>query len=249
MKATFKTRINRQDLLIGTIQTLPSPEIAEVLCGAGFSWLFIDLEHGAMGIRDAQAILQAAAPQVPCLVRVPLNDEIWIKKALDIGAAGIIVPQVRTAEEAEQAVGRCQYPPDGLRSVGIARAHGYGDRFQDYMAAANDEVVVVIQIEHVDALENLPAILDVAGVDGIFVGPYDLAASMGKMGQPGDADVQKAIDRITAGAKQHNMPLGIFGATADAVKPYIDQGYALIAVGMDTLLLGRAAKDITAALT
>jgi len=244
----FKTSVTRQDLLIGTLQTLPSPEITEVLCSAGFDWLFVDLEHGAMGIGDAQTILQAAAPQMPCLLRVPVNDETWIKKALDIGAAGIIVPQVRTAEEAQQAVRCCRYPPEGLRSVGIARAHGYGERFQDYMASANDAIVVVIQIEHVDALAHLPAILDVTGVDAIFVGPYDLAASMGKMGRPDDADVVAAIGRVTTGAGKKDVPLGIFGATADAVKPYIDQGYSLIAVGMDTLLLSRAARDIHAGL-
>jgi 2-keto-3-deoxy-L-rhamnonate aldolase RhmA len=248
MQKQFKIKLSRHDLLVGTIVTLPSPEITEILCGSGFDWLFVDLEHSALSIKDAQVILQTATPQVPCVVRVPSNDEVWIKKALDIGAVGIIVPQVRTAEEAEQAVRLCKYPPEGSRSVGIARAQGYGQKFQDYVLSANDETAVILQIEHLDGVDNLEKILSVAGIDCLFVGPYDLSASMGKTGLLNDPDVQNAILRVKNAAEQANIPLGIFGATAEAVKPYIDSGYTVIAVGIDTLLLGNAAKSITALL-
>jgi len=248
MQDTFKNKLARQELLVGTIMTLPSPEIAEILCGAGFDWLFVDLEHSALSIKNAQVILQVAASQVHCVVRIPLNDEVWIKKALDIGASGIIVPLVRTAEEAQRAVRQCKYPPEGLRSVGIGRAHGYGEKFQEYIASANDETAVIIQIEHIDAVDNIEKILKVSGVDGLFVGPYDLSASMQKLGLVNDAEVQKAISHVKRCAAQAKMPIGIFGATAEAVKPYIESGYTLIAAGMDTLLLGSAAKNTTSQL-
>jgi len=248
MRDKFKRKLVRHDLLVGTIVTLPSPEIAEVLGGSGLDWLFVDLEHSTMSIKDAQAILQATASTVDCVVRVPLNDEIWIKKTLDIGASGIIVPLVKTAEEAQRAVQLCKYPPKGLRSVGIGRAHGYGENFQDYIESANDEIAVIIQVEHIDAVNNIEKILNVPGIDGLFVGPYDLSASMGKIGRPTDPGVQEAISQVKRSATQAKMPMGIFGATTEAVKPYIDNGYTLIAVGMDTLLLGNAAKKITALL-
>jgi 2-dehydro-3-deoxyglucarate aldolase len=247
MQENFKEKLARHDLLVGTIVTLPSPEIAEIFCGAGFDWLFVDLEHSTLSIRDAQVVLQAAAPKVPCVVRIPSNDEVWIKKALDIGSAGIIVPQVRTAEEAQRAVRLCKYPPAGSRSVGIARAQGYGQKFQEYVASANDEIAIIIQIEHIDAVNNLEEILNVAGIDCLFVGPYDLSATMGKIGDSGHVDVQSAISQVTQCAQRAKMPLGIFGATVAAIKPYIDNGYTLIAVGIDTLLLGNAAQSITAA--
>ena len=248
MPKAFKARLIARERLVGTIVTLSSPEIAEIISGCGFDWLFVDLEHSAMGPREAQAILQAVLPQVPCLVRVPLNDEIWIKKALDIGAAGLIIPQIRTADDAARAVRFCKYPPAGTRGVGIGRAHGYGAAFEDYVSSANDEIVVVVQIEHIDAVINLDAILEIEGIDCLFVGPYDLSASMGKMGQTDDPDVRAAIAKVSEGAHKRKMPLGIFGASVDAVQPYIDNGYNLITVGVDTLLLIQSAKKIATSL-
>jgi 4-hydroxy-2-oxoheptanedioate aldolase len=245
MKDSFKSDLARHQLLVGTIITLPAPAIAEIYGLSGFDWLFIDLEHSAMSITDAQAILQAAAPQTPCIIRVPAIEDVWIKKALDIGAAGIIVPNVRTTQEAERAVQLCKYPPAGTRSVGIARAQGYGDRFQEYLASANDDLAVIIQIEHIDAVDHIESLVQVPGIDGLFIGPYDLAASMGKMGRPADPDVQDAIVRVKHAAEAIKRPLGIFAPTAESAQPYIQSGYTLIAVGIDTLLIGDAAKNIT----
>ena len=241
---SLKRKIVRQDLLIGTIITLPSPEFSEILSRSGFDWLFVDLEHSALNVRDAQTILQAAMPKTACVIRVPSNDEIWIKKCLDIGAEGILVPQIRTFADAEKAVQRCKYPPGGTRSVGIARAQGYGTEFQEYVASANDEISVILQIENRDAVDNIERICEVPGVDALFVGPYDLSASTGKMGIISDPDVQKAISHVTRCASRFNMALGIFGLSEDAVKPYIEKGYTLIAVGIDTMLLAEAAANI-----
>ncbi len=248
MNASFKKKLIEKELLLGTILTLPSLEIVEIVCQAGLDWLFIDLEHSTLNIRDAQLMMQVAGPETPGLIRVPVNDETWIKKALDTGAAGIIVPQVKTAADVQCAVEFCKYPPKGLRSVGIARAQGYGEKFQDYVASANHDIAVVIQIEHIDAVANIEEILAVPGIDCLFVGPYDLSASMGKTGRTTAPEVQAAISKVKQAATRANMPLGIFGPAAEAVNSYIQDGYTLIAVGIDTMLLGKAVKEMMAAL-
>ena len=247
MHTSFKSRLAKRELLVGTIVTLSSPEVAEILGHTGLDWLFVDLEHSTLDTKAAQVILQTAGAQATCVVRVPLNDEIWIKKVLDIGSPGLIVPLVRNAEQARQAVRWCKYPPDGVRSVGIGRAHGYGPGFQAYVRSANETTAVILQIEHIDAVNNIEKILNVNGIDCLFVGPYDLSASMGRMGRVDDADVQKAIAHVTECATHAKMPLGIFGATPGAVLPYIESGFSLIAVSMDTLLLGNAARDVLSA--
>jgi len=244
MKHSLKNRIARQLPFVGTLVTLPSPEIAEILCCAGFDWLFVDLEHSALGIKDAQALLQTANPHVECVIRVPLNDEVWIKKSLDIGASGIVVPQIQTAEEATRAVQWCKYPPEGSRSVGIARAHGYGAHFKTYVDSANEETAVILQIEHIKAIRNIESIVSIPGIDCLFIGPYDLSASMGKTGLVNDPEVQDAISKLKKCADKANIPTGIFGANPEAVKPYIEEGYTLIVVGIDTMIFGDAAKKI-----
>jgi 2-keto-3-deoxy-L-rhamnonate aldolase RhmA len=244
MHPNFKERIARGDLLLGTVVTLPSTEIADILSGAGFDWLFVDLEHSTIGVRDAQRIVQVSAPSVPCAVRVPANDEVWIKKVLDIGPAGIIVPQVRSAAEVERAVRFCRYPPSGGRSVGIARAHGYGAAFDQYIASADAATAIVVQIEHIDAVRDIAAICRIPGVDALFVGPYDLSASMGKIGQVADPEVQAAVSRTLEAAAEARVPTGIFGAGVEAVRPWIAKGCRLIAVGIDALLVVGAAGAV-----
>jgi len=244
MNTQFLEKLRRKELLIGTIVTLASTEVVEIYCTAGFDWLFIDLEHSALNMREAQLLMQAATGSAACFIRIPANDETWIKKALDIGADGIIIPQVQTGEEVRQAVQASKYPPQGTRSVGLARAQGYGAKFQEYVSTANTETAVIIQIEHIAAVNTVEDILAVTGVDGLFIGPYDLAASMGKMGRPDDPEVTAAMARVAKSARQAEMPLGIFGATPGSVAPYIMQGYTLIAVGIDTQLLGQTAQNI-----
>jgi len=241
---TFKKRLMDRDLLLGTVITIPAPEIIEIFRDAGLDWFFIDLEHSAMGIKEAQMLMQVAGKNFPCLVRVPSKEEAWIKKALDIGASGIILPQVKTAKQAKRAVSMCKYPTKGERSVGIARAHDYGNNFKEYVANANQEIAVVIQIEHINAVENIEKILQVPGIDCVFVGPYDLSASMGKTGQTTDMEVQKAISQITEATKRADISLGIFGANTKATQPYIKQGYSLIAVGIDSMLIGNVAQQV-----
>ena len=243
MNHQFRARLHAGELLVGTVVTLCAPEIPELLPERGFDWLFIDTEHSPFDSREAQALLQAAGAGCPCLVRVPAGEEVWIKKALDIGAAGVIVPQVNSPEQAERIVRLCKYPPQGVRGVGIARAHRYGNRFQDYVEAANQQMTVVIQVESVDAIRNVDAIVSVPDIDAVLVGPYDLSASLGRVGQVGDPAVKEAITQVSESCRAAGVRLGAFGVDAEAVIPLIEQEFTLIAVGVDTLFLIKAAKD------
>ena len=248
MQNDFRARLRRGDTLLGTMLTLPSPCVAEVLAGLGFDWLFIDAEHGPLETRELLAILQAVSHRIACVVRVPTCGEVAIKKALDLGAHGIIVPQVNDAEQAATAVRFARYAPEGARGVGLARAHGYGQRFNEYVESANREITVIVQAEHARAVENIDAIVSVSGVDAVLLGPYDLSASLGKMGKVDDDQVVAAIDRVARTCRGAGMPLGYFGVTAAAVRPYVERGYTLIVAGVDTTLLGGAARALLAEL-
>jgi 2-keto-3-deoxy-L-rhamnonate aldolase RhmA len=248
MAQGFRARLKRREKLLGTMVTLASGASAEVLAGLGFDWLFVDGEHGPLEMRELTEILQAVGDKTACIVRVPQAAEVPIKKALDLGAHGIIVPQVNTAEQAADVVRWSRYAPEGERGVGLARAHGYGQSFRDYLSAANREIAVIVQAEHARAVENIDAIARVSGVDAVLVGPYDLSASLGKMGQVDDPAVVAAIDRVTAACRGAGMPLGIFGVTAAAIRPYAARGYSLLVAGVDTLYLANGAKALLAEL-
>ena len=245
MKADFRRRLIDGELLVGTIVTLSAPEVTEAFVDAGYNYLFIDTEHGPMDIQAAQHLLQVAA-ECPCIVRIPDNNEVWIKKTLDIGACGLVVPQVNDADVARQVIQYAKYPPQGTRSVGLARAQGYGLDFQAYVERANEEVAVIVQAEHIQAVENMASILEVEGVDAIFVGPYDLSASMGRIGQVDHPEVQGAIDEVQRCCQSAGKTLGIFGATPEAVEPYVEKGYRLITVSIDTMTIARAARESVA---
>ena len=244
MKESFRNRLRSEKLLIGTLLTLPSPEVAEILSHAGFDWLFIDLEHSPLSMRDAQVLLQIASPACSCIMRVPLNDEIWIKKALDSGADGVMVPQVNSAEATQQAVHFSKYPPQGGRSVGVARAHAYGARLQEYIDQANSATSLIIQVEHIQAVRNIESILATEGLDGVLIGPYDLSASMGLTGQVEHPEVQAAIGRVLQACREKDMPLGIFAASVERARKYAALGFRFIAIGGDVMLLLGAANDL-----
>ena len=239
----FRKKIVEGNLLLGTMVTINSPEVSELLTQIGFDWLFFDAEHAPFSTRDLQLMIQAAG-NTPSIVRLATAAEVDIKKALDIGAAGIIVPQVNSAELAEQIVRWTRYAPQGSRGVGIARAHGFGLKFQEYVDNANEKIAVVVQAEHIEAVRNIQSIVKVAGIDAVLVGPYDLSASLGKIGQINDPEVVQAIDTVTQTCLDAKVPLGIFGLSAAAVQPYIEKGYSLIVAGVDTLLLAQAAKAL-----
>jgi 2-dehydro-3-deoxyglucarate aldolase len=240
----FRERLRNRELLLGTMVTLESPATAEILAELGFDWFFVDGEHGPLATQELLGILRAVDHRLPCVVRVPGANEADIKKVLDIGAAGVIVPMVNTPEQTADIVRWARYSPAGGRGVGLARAHGYGLSFQDYMGAANEQVSVIVQAEHIQAVENIEKIVAVEGVDAIQLGPYDLSASMGKMGQLDDPEVVAAINHVIEVCKQVEMPIGWFGISADAVRPYIDHGCTLVTSGVDTLLLAQAGQQM-----
>jgi 2-keto-3-deoxy-L-rhamnonate aldolase RhmA len=245
-EGSFAARLRRRELLLGTIVTLPAPAVAEVLSAGGLDWLFVDTEHAPLDALAAQSLLQAA--RVPCIVRVPDGHEATLKKALDTGATGVVVPLVNTAQAAKAIVSFCKYPPRGVRGVGLVRAQGYGFDFQRYFAGANDETVVVVQCEHIAAVEAIDAIVAVDGVDAVFVGPYDLSGSMGRLGEVEHPDVLAAIARVAEACRKGGKALGIYVGSAAKAKAFIAQGYTLVAVGMDTIHLGEAARAIAGAL-
>ena len=240
---SFRTALKKGKPLIGTLMQMPLPECAEIYVEAGYDWLFVDLEHSPMDARNALDILTAVDTRIPCVVRVPWNDEAHIKKALDIGATGIIVPLVNTVEDARLAVGRCKYPPAGFRSVGVTRGHRYDIDFESYMKRANDEIAVIVQIEHVEAVRNIEAILDVPGIDGVFVGPFDMSGSMDLPGQINHPQVQDAITKVIAACQKRDIALCIYCHTPDHAKRYLQQGYKVIGLCTDYIMLARIAAE------
>ena len=245
---SFRSRLIEGELLLGTLISLPSPEVVELLSKLDFDWLFIDGEHGPFDTLQMQRMLQAVASNCSCLIRVPSHDAVSIKRALDIGATGIIVPQIRTADEAKCAVQAAKYPPKGIRGVGLARAHEYGISFSSYLDNADQEICVVVQAETREAINNIDEIAAVEYVDAILIGPYDLSANLGYTGQIEHPEVVNAIEKVEEACKRENIKLGYFGVNAESVRPYIDKGFTLITVGVDSLLLLENAKGMVEAL-
>ena len=244
MDNQFRSRLKNRDLLLGTMVTLPSPSTAEILADLGFDWFFIDGEHGPLETGDIQSILQTVSHRLACVVRVPAASESAIKKVLDIGADGVIVPMVNSADQAKDVVRYARYAPMGSRGVGLARAHGYGLKFQEYVESANDRIAVIVQAEHIQSVQQIEEIVKVEGVDAVQLGPYDLAASMGKMGQVDDPEVVEAVNHVITTCQSASIPIGWFGISAEAVAPYINRSCTLITAGVDTLLLAGAGKRL-----
>jgi len=244
MNFTLRKRLKDGELLLGTILSLNSPDVAEILSAIGFDWIFIDAEHSTLDPHDLKALFQAIGESAPCVVRLPALDEIAVKKTLDAGAAGLLIPQVNTAEQVEQLVQWGRYHPEGSRGLGFGRAQGYGLKVGEYFENANEKVLLSVQAENMEAVKNIESIVQVPGLDAVVVGPLDLSTSMGLSGQVGHTDVKAAIQRVADVCFNAEMPIGIFGMTAEAVRPYIAQGFTFIVCGADTVLLGNAARQL-----
>ena len=244
MNKAFRDRLKDGNMLTGTFVTLGLPEIGEILSAAGFDWLCIDAEHAPLSTLHVQRIIQGIGNRCASLVRTATASEVAIKQALDTGATGIIVPMVNSAQTARDVAYWARYSPEGGRGVGLTRAHGYGRNFAEYMERANRETVVVVQAEHQLAVQCIDEIISVPGIDAVFVGPYDLSASLGHPGELEHPKVKDAIDRVTRACRSANKPIGVFGMNAAAVAPYMKQGYTLIASGVDVMLLGETATSM-----
>lgn len=227
---------------VGVWLMLGSPLVAEIVADLGFDFIVVDTEHGSIDINTTHSMIQAvlATKAVP-MVRVPWNDPALIKRALDAGAYGIIAPMVSSREEAIRAVQATRYPPTGIRSYGGPRIKLYGGI--DYFEHANEEIAVIVQIEHIEAVNRIDEILSVDGIDALFIGPSDLAISMGL--KPGfeqkDPKHIDAVDRVLEASKKHRIPAGIHVGNAETAKQRIAQGFQFIGLSSDEGFLRSAA--------
>ena len=242
----FKQRLLAGETQIGLWCTLSSPYAAEAVAGSGFDWLLLDTEHSPGGVETTLAQLQAvAAYPVSPIVRPAENDPVLIKKYLDIGAQTLLVPFVQTPEEAAAAVAAMRYAPAGIRGVaGTTRATRFG-RVKDYFARAHEELCLLVQVETREALGRLEEIASVPGVDGVFIGPNDLAASLGHIGEQNHPEVVAAIEDAIARLKTIGKPSGIYSAP-DTARRYLDLGMVFAAVGGDAGILVKGADALAA---
>lgn len=240
-----RDRLAAGHTVLGSWITFRDPAVAEIMASAGFDWLTVDMEHSPITLTEAQDLIRAISSCGVCaLVRLSANDPTLAKRVMDAGADGVIVPMVNSVEEARTAVASVKYPPQGTRSVGIARAQGYGPGFESYVATSNAESLVLLQIEHIDAVSNLDAILSVPGIDGLMVGPYDLSGSMGLTGQFSHPRVVEALDTVLTVARRHGVPAGLHVVSPETGK-LLDQagkGFRLLAYSVDFLLLGETCR-------
>jgi 4-hydroxy-2-oxoheptanedioate aldolase len=241
----FKQAIAAGQLQIGLWSSLCNAIAAEIVADSGFDWILFDSEHSPNEIPGLMAQLQSSARgTASAIVRPAWNDAVLIKRVLDIGAQSILVPYVQDAEEARRAVAAIRYPPGGIRGVAAAsRASRYG-RVTDYLKKADSEICLLVQVETRAALEQLEAIAAVDGVDGVFIGPSDLSASFGHIGNPQHAEVQKALEDGVRRLKAIGKPAGILTLSEEEARRYIGWGYTFVAVGSDIGLLARGADAL-----
>ena len=244
----FKRRLAAGEPLTGLWLGLVSAYTAELCAVSAFDWLLVDCEHAPNGVASTLAQLQAIAPYAAQpVVRPPIGDTVLIKRYLDIGAQTLLIPMVETAAQAQALVAATRYPPEGVRGVGAAlgRASRWG-RAGGYLTGAAEEICLLVQIEPVTGMENLEAIASVPGIDGVFIGPSDLAASYGHLGQPQHPDQRRMISDAVARLRRLGKPAGIL-ATDDAfARDCLAEGFGFVAVGTDVGLLARGVDDLAA---
>ncbi len=243
----FKAALQAGKRQIGLWLTLADPYVTEVCASTGFDWMLIDGEHSPNDLRAILGQLQAVAPYpTHAVVRPPIGETWIIKQLLDIGAQSLLVPMVETAEQARQLVAAVRYPPQGVRGVGsrMARASQFGLQ-GDYLQQANDRICLLVQVESRRGLDNLDEIARVEGIDGVFIGPSDLSADFGLLGQSGHADVQAAIADAARRIAAAGKPSGILTLNADEAQRFIDMGYGFVAAGADMALLTAGARALS----
>ena len=237
---TLKNKLKENRLTIGSWIMMNDPISVEIMALAGFEWLVVDIEHTSIDLKSTENLIRTIqANNMKALVRISKNEEVVIKRVLDMGADGIIIPMVCSKEDAMQAVNYAKYPPKGKRGVGLYRASGYGTKFKKYKKWVDEELVIIAQIEHIDAVNNINEILQVDGIDGTLIGPYDLSGSIGYPGDLERDDVQKAIKKILSSCKEHNIPSGfhVVDTKPEQLQSKIDQGCTFLAYGIDYFFL------------
>ena len=234
------------ELSIGTWIQIGHPAVAEILARVGYDWICVDMEHGSIDIESLTHLFRAIeANDVVPIARLPMNDPIWIRRSLDAGAMGLIIPMVNTAQEIESAIRYAKYPPRGERGYGYSRANTFGMNFEEYIATANETIAVVAQIEHKEAIDNIDSILQVQDLDGVFIGPLDLSGSYGKVGQLDCPEMREALQRYLESCRKNKKCAGIHIVHPDeqSIKNAIDQGYKMITLGVDGIFLEMASRS------
>ena len=236
-KRALKASLAKKYPIIGCVASIPDAYVGEMMGQSGFDFILIDTQHSPITVESLQNMMTNISPvksPTPIVVRVAWNDVSLINQALDLGADGIIIPWVNSQEEAERAVAAAKFPPIGSRSWGPRRAIEFYDDLASYEQNANDDILVLPQIEHIDAVKNLDNILSVDGVDGIMIGPADLAYSMGYGEDKGNQEVDKMIKSVLIGCQKHDVPFGMFTGTLDIAKKWLSQGGLIATIGSDT---------------
>ncbi|HYB04443.1 MAG TPA: aldolase/citrate lyase family protein [Nitrososphaerales archaeon] len=248
LKENFvKVKLRAGKPAVGTWVEMPFPDIAEQLSPMGFDWLVFDVEHGVYSFPQVQAMMQGMNNSNTCLpmVRVPINEPVYFKWALDTGARGIVIPMVNSKEEAERAVKSCKYPPEGFRGCGPRRAALYGAATREYVERANDDVLVVTMIETEKAIQNIDSILSVKGIDAIFVGPDDLSLNLGIFQQRENRKFARALESILEACRTHGVAPGMH-CNENNISSAISQGFQFVALNDDDTFLQLGAQNCLA---
>ena len=243
MTSQLKQLLHARQRTLGSWITFPSEPTVEIMARAGFEWLALDLEHAPISIADAARLIRIIdLAGLPALCRLPSNDPVVAKRVLEAGAAGIIVPSIESAEEAQRAVEAAYYPPRGRRGVGLSRAQGYGQSFETYRAGLEECMVVVAMIETAAGVQAADAIAGTPGIDAVIIGPYDLSASLGYVGQLEHPAVTNACATVSQAAKVAGVSSGlhIVHYNDAALGAAVDAGHTFLALGVDMLFLGDA---------
>lgn len=244
----FATALREREPVVGTWLSIGHPAVAEVCAGGDLDFAVVDTEHAPTGMETVENMVRAieAAPgNTAALARVADNDPVRIKRMLDTGVAGVVVPMVDTAEQARAAVRAMQYPPGGIRGVAAGRASDYGRRFAEYVDRANDDLLTVVQIETETGVENAADIAAVEGVDALFVGPADLSTAIGTFPDWHSDAVVDAVKTVLEAGRTAAIPVGTLAADADETDVWLDRGMDFLAVGFDAGFLSAAVDDAT----
>jgi len=245
LRGDLKHKLSNNELTLGSWLTINHQSVVEIMASAGFEWLCIDIEHSAISISDVLNLIgHIQGNGMQALVRVNENNPVIIKQVMDAGADGVIIPMVNSVQDAERAVASVRYPSQGSRGVGLSRAQNYGIGFAEYQDWLKNDSVIIAQIEHINGVNELSGILDVPGVDGIIVGPYDLSASMGYPGEFDRANVVEALKRVDTVCLEKGRPLGFHVISSDHTKTLekIKVGYKFLAFSLDFFFLGDSAR-------
>jgi 2-dehydro-3-deoxyglucarate aldolase/4-hydroxy-2-oxoheptanedioate aldolase len=246
----FREKLRRGQVCFAVHISCTDPTITEALCSVA-DVVWVDMEHNALSLETVQAhFIATRGTDTAVLVRVPWNDPVLIKPILDMGADGIIVPMVRTVDEVRRAVAACRYPPEGIRGFGPRRASGFGRLGgPEYCRLANESIIVVCQVEHIDAVNAIDDILAVPGLTSLLLGPQDLAGSMGHMGQPTHPEVTAAMERVLAKAVPAGIPVSIaIGSDPAVLAAWVKRGVQWITLGGDISFMLQAANQIASQL-